>query len=370
MSSHSIGINLLCLDPDRLTGVGNFFKRLMEHLPSCDAEFVFFCQSGCELESVVNMPAGIRYSIVYCPQFRNSVQRIAYEQIVLPFLSRRVSVLFSPCVANPIVHPGFRTITTVHDITPFFIREKYSLLKGWYVRTMTRLLAHASDRIVTVSQNSKQDLTRVLGLDSGKIDVIYNSALRRPTLPIAYGDYFLCVGTRQPGKNLEGVIESFARFRQKHDVSNHRLIVVGDAGWGGTKYLDLVRLHVIEHCVEFTGYVSEQGLAALYAGCKGVILLSLYEGFGIPPLEALSYSKPSIVSNRSSLLEVIGATGIAVDPFDYDGAALAMHRIATEPQAYLHGRDAQLKKFSPDQQSAAFLHLLAASAKVPQSAVM
>jgi glycosyltransferase involved in cell wall biosynthesis len=110
--------------------------------------------------------------------------------------------------------------------------------------------------------------------------------------------------------------------------------------------------------VEFRGYVQESIMNELYATCKGHILLSLYEGFGIPVLEALSWRKPSVASNISSLPEVMGSTGILVDPENYEQAACAMKSIADNPTKYLEGIDNQLSKFSPKKEVIAFLKAL------------
>lgn len=106
------------------------------------------------------------------------------------------------------------------------------------------------------------------------------------------------------------------------------------------------------------GYVSDGELDSLYAGCKGLLLLSLYEGFGIPPLEALTWNKPSIVSNISSLPEVVGRTGIQVDPMNTEQSAIAMREVAEDPSRYLEGREEQLKKFAPALQAQKFLNIL------------
>ncbi len=351
MSKKRIGVNLLCFDESNLSGTWYFFKRLWEALPgNVDAEFVFFCQRGFDLESLVRIPSGIRYRRSDTSLCRSRGLRILYEQLVLPLKTFKLDLLFSPCVANPLFHPGCPTVTTIHDLTPFFVRDKYETVQGTYVRTITRLLAKASSHIITVSNNSKTDLMHHLNLEDSRVDVVHNCVGKHDLSRIKYGNYFLSVGTLQPAKNLGSVIRAFAIFKNRYDRGDHRLVIVGSQGWGGGDYEGLIRELKMDSHIEMKGYLSDEELDVLYAGCKGLILLSLYEGFGIPPLEALSWKKPSIVSNTSSLPEVVGTTGIQVDPLDCEQAAQAMKAISEEPTRYLVGREQQLSKFSSTEQ--------------------
>lgn len=310
------------------------------------------------MEAVFCPPPHLRYRRQDCPSFGSHVMRVAYEQIVLPVKAWGLDALFSPCVANPVVHPGCRTITTIHDITPFVVHDKYGFLQQTYVRWITRVLALTSDRVITVSENSRTDLTTVLGLQEAKIDVIYNSIRPRDLAHVSYGNYFLCVGALQPAKNIQNTIRAFALFSEKYDDNNHLLLIVGGSGQAVETYRPLIRELNMESRVKLTGYVPDHELESLYAGCTGLIMLSLYEGFGIPPLEALSWNKPSIVSNVSSLPEVVGETGIQVDPLNCEEAAWAMKCIAQAPEKYLRGREDQLSKFSPEPQAEKFLTCL------------
>lgn len=354
-----IAINLLTFDSPALTGVGYFFVRLFEALPPLpNIEFIFFCQRRFELEKVICMPAGVQFRRVDVPNFWSRAARIFYEQCILPFLCRNMDVLYSPCVANPLVKINYRTITTIYDLTPFIVRNKYGLLQGIYVRTITRLLAQFSNRIITISESSKSDLVRLLSVSESRIAIVYAFVQSRDVSCVRYDPFFLTVGTRQPAKNLVGVIRSFAIFCNRYDTENHQLVVVGGKGWGRDEYSNLADSLGVGKRIIFRGYVPEDILNDLYSHCKGLILLSLYEGFGIPVIEALSWHKPSVASNVSSLPEVLGATGITVSPHDYKEAARAIKAIADDPWKYLTGAEDQLSKFSASNQVANFLQVL------------
>lgn len=354
-----IGINLLTFNTQQLTGVGNFFKQLIENLPALQScEFVFICQRGFDLESVFDLTQVIRYSRINCPKLKSPLRRVFYEQIVLPFRCGGLDALFSPCAANPIVHWRLRTITTIHDLTPFFVTAKYGWVQGFYVRWITRLLARHSNAIITVSEHSKSDIMRLLDTPSSKVHVVYNSVNLRNSCEVRYENFFLCVGTQQPGKNLEGVIRSFIHFAQSLDTESHKLVIVGGRGWGRDACKTLSAQSGLGDRILFTGYISQAELDGLYASCKGLILLSHYEGFGLPALEALNWKKPAVVSNVSALAEVVGETGILVSPTDYVEAAVAMKSIADNPKKYLVGREKQLQKFSTPSQVSKFLSAL------------
>jgi len=362
MKRRKIGINLLSLGSSQITGTGRFLKQLLEHFPPIEnAEFVFFCQKHFDLEGYFKIPFGIHYRRIDCPSFQSHFARVAYDQFVLPFRAQGLDVLFCQCAANPVIHPGVYTITTIHDLTPFFVRRKYGFVQQSYVRIISRLLALTSSHVLTSSENSRTDLVQRFRIKRSKIDVVYPSYNLKDLSKASYGDYFLFVGTLQPAKNLSGAIRAFALFSKKYDKAHHRLIVVGANGWGQNDCGTLVRDLGMESRVFFAGYVSDNELDRLYAGCKGLILISLYEGFGIPPLEALSWNKPSIVSNLSSLPEVVGKTGIQVAPMNYEQAAIAIGNIAEDPGRYLEGRDEQLAKFAPELQTRRFLKILDAS---------
>lgn len=354
-----VGINLLTFESTQLAGVGNFFKRIFEALPPLpDVEFIFLCQRSFPLESKIRIPEGVNVRRLDVPDFRSKWIRVLYEQFVLPKLCWNFDVLYSPCVANPIIPIRPRKITTIYDLTPFFIKEKYGKVQGFYVRTMTKLLARLSDDVVTISESSRNDLLRVLDVREQKITVVYAFVEARDTSQIRYDPFFLTVGTQQPAKNLAGTISAFALFAQRHDTANHRLIVAGGSGWGEGRYAELVRELGMEDRIEFAGYVSDEELNRLYSTCKGHILLSFYEGFGIPILEALSWRKPSVASDVSSMPEVMGSTGFAVNPNASEDAARAIKAIADDPCKYLEGIREQLDKFSARKQVDAFLNVL------------
>ena len=140
--------------------------------------------------------------------------------------------------------------------------------------------------------------------------------------------YFLCVGTIEPRKNLSRVMEAFAQLRLRG--SPHRLLLVGKAGPLAAPILAAATRLGLDDAIQFTGFVAEEDLAVLYSGATAFVYPSLYEGFGLPPLEAMSCGCPVITSNCSSLPEVVGAAGLQVDPYDVPALTVAMERVMTD----------------------------------------
>jgi glycosyltransferase involved in cell wall biosynthesis len=183
--------------------------------------------------------------------------------------------------------------------------------------------AEVSDHIIAVSEQTKEDIIRLLRIPPDKISVIHLAAdeqfvplseteylpvLKKYNLP---SKYFLFVGNVEPRKNLTGLIRSF------HTIKNaveENLVIIGAKGWKYSPIYDLVRELGLNDCVHFTGYVEDADLPAIYNGASVLVLPSFYEGYGLPIIEAMRCGVPVIGSNVSSIPEIIGDAGLLIDP--------------------------------------------------------
>lgn len=224
------------------------------------------------------------------------------------------------------------TFVIMHDLIEFNVPDKFSKKKMFYrTKLANPITAKRADHIITVSENSKKDIIRFLRVPEKKITVIYNGVnrekfkkmnslqaqviLRKMKLPM---DFILYAGTiDHPGKNPFGVIKAFERMRESRDYDGN-LILAGMPGSGFEYIEDYLKGSKWKKYICMTGFVTDEELVALYSECRVFCFLSLYEGFGIPPLEALSCGAPVVVSNTSSLPEVVGNVGITVDPLCTD----------------------------------------------------
>jgi glycosyltransferase involved in cell wall biosynthesis len=152
-------------------------------------------------------------------------------------------------------------------------------------------------------------------------------------------EYLLYVGTIQPRKNLETLIEAFYRLKKSASIDD-KLVIVGRKGWLYEKLFARIKELHLESEIIFTGFVPDEELPFIYDRARVFLYLSLFEGFGLPPLEAMACGVPVITSNTTSLPEVVGDAGITVSPTDIDGVSAAIMRIISDPVLAAHLREA------------------------------
>ena len=258
----------------------------------------------------------------------------------------RYDVLHTPGMARTesATYHGRRTVATIHDLT--------SLTYAWTHRpaniAMADLLydyARRSDRVVTISEHTKRDVVEHLGISADRIDVTPlapRSSTRRVSDPLEIGPvldkfglasapFVLYGGTLEPRKNLPRLLAAFAQTVAEARLPEHRLALAGGK-WGDhdQELRKTARELGIEDRVVFTGYVSNDEMNALMSSCAVFAYVSEYEGFGLPPLEAMVCGAPVLSSDASSLPEVVGEAGLQVAPTDVEGMAAALSLLLTD----------------------------------------
>jgi glycosyltransferase involved in cell wall biosynthesis len=270
-----------------------------------------------------------------------------HVRLSLEMLTAPPDVLFVPAHVLPLVHPR-RSVVTVHDLGYRHEPQAHRLLDRLYLELSTRYNARAATRVIADSAATKRDLVQLYGTDPDRITVIplgvdelfqpVTDAARLAAVRAKYGipgDYLLYVGTLQPRKNLVRLVEAWARViadcrLQIADLGRRTLVIAGKKGWLYEEIFATVRRLGLEGRVLFPGYVPEEDLPALLSGATAFVLPSLYEGFGLPVLEAMACGTPVIAANVSSLPEVVGDAGLLVDPLDSDALAAALQRLLTD----------------------------------------
>jgi glycosyltransferase involved in cell wall biosynthesis len=234
-----------------------------------------------------------------------------------------------------------RTVVTVHDVFAWSLPGHSTLAdmliyRHWLPHVLPRV-----DAVITVSQASKADIVRHLRVTAERVHVTYEGVGDSYTpasieevskIGARYGlpdGYLLFVGSVEERKNLRRLLQACARLWAAGE--RRLLVVVGARRWKYTKIMDTVQELGLERQVIFTGYVSDEDLPAIYSGADLFVFPSLYEGFGLPPLEAMACGTPVVTSNTSSLPEVVGDAAILVDPYDVEALAEAMHRVLSDP---------------------------------------
>jgi glycosyltransferase involved in cell wall biosynthesis len=243
------------------------------------------------------------------------VRDLAWYPGVLPARARRdrVEVLHCPTHRAPLRSP-VPLVVTFHDLAVLRHPETFNRWTRTYSRLALPRVARAARRLIAVSQFTKRELVELLDVPAEKVRTISN-AVGPPFQPsgvAAEGDYVLAVSTLEPRKNLPRLVEGFRRAR----LNGLRLLVAGAPGWGG--------VGVEGDGVRWLGEVRDEELARLYRGARCVAYVSLYEGFGLPVLEAMACGTPVVATRNAAAEEVAGSAAVLVDPLDPDAIAAGL----------------------------------------------
>lgn len=333
-------IGLLTYGLDRaLTGIGRYTVELARAIHRLDADI--------ELETIdpfappVSELASLYRSTRIHGRLLPTLMVTGAPQIAYIAARRRYALVHDPMGVSPFFIPRrvapFARIVTIHDMTPFVYPESHTWLTNLLFRHFIPRTLPFVDRIVTDSAASKRDIVRLYRVPANWISVIPCGVAEafRPPAPdgrhavlAKYGlseGYLLTVGSLQPRKNLETVIDAYALLRQRG--FSQPLVIVGKAAWKSAGPFRRIRELGLDTSVLLTGYVPDADLPALYAGSAAFVFASLYEGFGLPPMEAMACGAPVVASNASSLPEVLGDAAILVDPRDAAGFTAAVETL-------------------------------------------
>jgi glycosyltransferase involved in cell wall biosynthesis len=306
-------------------GIGTYIRNVLIGLARIDphTEYIGLCR-----------PADVDAINELGPNFR-AVPETARpyslgEQVWIPLsLAReRVHLLHEPHYVLPPA-TRCRAVVTIHDcIHLMFPQYLPGRLAHFYARGSMWSAVHKSDRILTVSAASKRDILRFFGVDADKVEVIYNAIDERFLAPPDADrmdqvrqryqldhPFLLYVGNIKPHKNLERLIDAFGRARSR-GLDDLRLIIIGDEISKYPALRQSVHRHRLDKYVRFLGFQPYHTLAAFYRLARAFAFPSLYEGFGLPPLEAMACGTPVVTSNVSSLPEIAGDAAVLVDPYE------------------------------------------------------
>ena len=249
--------------------------------------------------------------------------------LALECLLNPPDLLFVPAHTIPLIRrPGLKTVVTIHDVGFQEFLEQYQS-RWWrlYGGRISNFAARTATHVIAVSQSTKRDLIEKLGVASEKITVVHEGVdhSRFAPNPKTDDDYLLFVGTVQPRKNLVRLIEAFSILNSQFSTLN--LVIAGKEGWLTEEIYAAPKKFGVEDKVKFLGYVPTDEIVSLMRGARALVFPSLYEGFGLPVLEALVCGCPVVTSNVSSLPEVAGEAGILVDPYDTEEIARGIKKV-------------------------------------------
>ena len=324
------------------TGVGTYAERIVRSLLQIDQQnqyFLFLVQPLADL-SASNL------TTVMIPGFNRAGLNRLWENVLMPRFAARnhIDLFFSPAYALPFFHAaGLPLVTAIHDLIGLLYPETFTPKMRLWQKIFIANAAKVADRIITGSKATKTDLLRLYPLSGPKTTVIHHAVdddFRPDASPEEirrvrekYGlpqKIVLYVGTVEPRKNVASLARAFALLPEPIK-GQFTLVIAGKPGWFVESIkTEISRLQLGEK-VRFIGYVDRKDLPSLYQCATLFVYPSLYEGFGFPPLEAMSCGVPVLCSNTSSFPEVVGDAAIMVDPHDVRQMGRELERLLISP---------------------------------------
>ncbi len=325
----------------RSAGIHSYIHQLIQYLPGADERLratIFTGQSRREQWAVSDTLA---WHSSRWPTHRPWV-RIAWEQFAQPWALQRagVQLLHALAFVSPLL-ALVPTVITIHDLSFLRFPEQFRPLNRLYLSTMTRISCRRARRIIAVSQATADQVTQLLAVPAERIDVIAHGVQHARFYPLppeqveafrqSKGlppNFALFLGTLEPRKNLTTLIEAFGRTDALRRGT--KLVIAGGKGWYYQEIYDLVQRLDLEKDILFPGFVPDAELGLWYNAATVLTYPSLYEGFGMPLLEAMACGTPVISSQASCMPEAVGDAGLLVSPHDVAELAASIDRLLSD----------------------------------------
>jgi glycosyltransferase involved in cell wall biosynthesis len=320
-------------------GVSVYTLNLLEHfrsVASAEQSFNVFLRQ----QPMSHMPEPnefFTYTIVTGP--------VLWSQIFLPlhlFFRSKIDVFFAPAHYVPRYCPAPIAVT-IHDVSYFYFPNDFLKKDLYKLQNWTKRAIQQAKRVISVSKNTKKDIMKFYDVPEEKITVVYNGFEKKDieeddakhrkafleSLGILNRQFLLYVGTLQPRKNVTLLIQSFEQLVKKNP--SLKLVLVGKKGWLYESIFQTVREKGLEKQVVFTGFIPDDQVVTLYKHALCFVMPSLYEGFGIPILEAMAKDCPVVSSFSSSLPEIGGEAGLYFDPTSVEGLTEEVQHLIDTP---------------------------------------
>jgi glycosyltransferase involved in cell wall biosynthesis len=344
-----IGIDVRTLMDKQYSGVPEYSYNLIKTMLKVDIgpgnSYKLFYNSARDISSGMPDFGSDRVEMVKTGYPNKIFNYLLQKNLHRPQIDKMlgVDVFFMPHINFISLSPETPSVITIHDLSFLRYSEFFSLRKNfWHQMINVKKLLNNFDTIVSVSQNTKNDIVELCGQDPEKIEVIYpglssefqvlnpdNPGITKVKHKYGLGDdLILYVGTLEPRKNLETLLAAFDSFCQKFPDSNKELVVVGGRGWKSGQ-IDRVKKNITHsHKIKFLGYIPGEDKPYLYNSASIFVYPSFYEGFGFPPLEAMACGVPVISSFVSSLPEVLTDSALLIDPYNINELARYLEELS------------------------------------------
>jgi glycosyltransferase involved in cell wall biosynthesis len=333
-----IAIDLTAI-PSNLTGIGIYTENLVQNIGKIDKSnnYYIFIKKENSGRFFLRQP---NFKFIIILNYPKMI-RLLWEQFVLPFylLFFKIDLLHSPHYTIPLLAFWIKRIATFPDMTFLLFPDKHEKYKVLFFRWMLKKSARFADRIISISFSTSKDIAKSLSIKPDKIKTTQLSAsdnfrpiidkeeiksrLKNRGLP---QKYILFVGTIEPRKNVNGLIEAYLDLNDKIR-SEYKLVIVGQKGWHYNDLFARITREESNTDIIFAGYVEDEFLPFIYNGAAVFVYPSFYEGFGLPVLEAMACGTPTITSNISSMPEIAGEAALLIDPNNILSIKSAIERL-------------------------------------------
>lgn len=320
-----------------LTGIGRYIKEMCSALVEEDAELVLFSPSCINSKLFLNKK---NIKILSSNQ-KYKIGQFVWTQTLLPYLLREqnLDIFWGPAHRLPSILPrNLPRVVTIHDLVWKYHPDTMPRINRVAEKILMPAALHTADQVLVDSYSTLYGIEEYFPEIKSKSHVVHlgNSMLPHPedksclkSLGID-APYWLFVGTLEPRKNLARLLAAYASLPD-NILKNFQFVIVGGKGWGQVNIQNYLRdFDISISQIKVLGYISDQQLSTLYAHAEFFAMPSLYEGFGIPVIEAMSFGTPVMTSNCSSLPEVAGDAAVLVDPYDISSMAEGIKTLLTD----------------------------------------
>jgi glycosyltransferase involved in cell wall biosynthesis len=350
-----IGISTSVIQRGR-TGIAQYVFNLLREFRSFASQHEFVLFTLEEDMPLLDFARDAMQIVPVSEAWRAPGKNIWWHQSVLPQLcsAHGLDVLHVPSYRRMLWPRPCKLVATIHDLAPFHVAKKYDWKRMFYGRVVARRLAQRQDQIIVISGNTANDVQKYFGVPSEKLNLIYNGINHeafRPDEGSPRNVFLYVARLEHPGKNHLGLIEAFNKFKAATH-SDWQLVLAGSK-WSGAEHIErAMQASPYSKDIRWTGFVPDADLPALYRSASVFVYPSLYEGFGLPPLEAMACGVPVICSTGGALREMAGKAAALVEPGDIAGLAAQMIRVAGDPvlgasmreNGLAHAREFQWRK--------------------------
>ncbi|MGW8185162.1 MAG: glycosyltransferase family 4 protein [Candidatus Moraniibacteriota bacterium] len=378
-----IGIDIRCLSEGRRTGVEEYTINLLDKIFQEDKEneYVLFLNSW--KKSKIDLDWTKKYENVKVKifNFPNKILNLSLWYFSWPKLDKLlggVDVFFMPNLNFVALSGKSKLLLTIHDLSFEYFPETFSLKRQWWHMFINpKRLIKKADKILAISQSTKEDLINFYKVNPKKIAVVYNGiseefsrvdrnnpklleVKNRYSLPF---NFILFLGTFEPRKNITGIVRAYEFLREEgnKELDRYKLVIAGSDGWKSKEIKKYIQDSKYSKDIHLVKYIENDDKVYVYNLASLFVYPSFFEGFGIPPLEAMKCGIPVVASNNSSLIETVGAGGITVDADHPDEIAMAARDFLLDKELsekFIIRRLKQVQKFSWTKSAKKFLEII------------